>query len=121
FWPDRMDGFDVWRCSVAPSVGWAVAHDAVADWPGAAWFLDWQGGLVWLALPAGADGRVLRAIVDGHGGGHATLIRASAETRAAQAVFQPAEGAAAALIHRLKANFDPDGILEPGRMGGRTP
>jgi glycolate oxidase FAD binding subunit len=119
FWPDLAPGYDIWRCSVAPGAGWTVARDALADWPQARWFLDWQGGLVWLALPAGSDGRILRAIVAGLGGGHATLIRAEAATRGAQAVFQPPEGGAAALMRRLKANFDPDGVLEPGRMERR--
>lgn len=118
-WPDAAPGRDVWRCSVAPSVGWALARDAVADWPEARWFLDWQGGLVWLALPEGADGRVLRAIIAGLGGGHATLIRASAATRAGQAVFQPTSGGLETLARRLKLNFDPDGVLEPGRMERR--
>jgi glycolate oxidase FAD binding subunit len=115
-WPAAAPDMDVWRCSVAPSAGWAVARDAVARWPEARYFLDWQGGLVWLALPEGSDGRVLRAIVAGLGGGHATLIRASEATRATQATFQPPERGAAMLMRRLKANFDPDGILEPGRM-----
>jgi glycolate oxidase FAD binding subunit len=118
-WPAATPDMDVWRCSVAPSAGWAVARDAVAHWPEARYFLDWQGGLVWLALPEGADGRVLRAIVAGLGGGHATLIRASEATRATQATFQPPERGAAMLMRRLKANFDPDGILEPGRMEPR--
>jgi glycolate oxidase FAD binding subunit len=115
-WPDRAGDADIWRISVAPAAGWAVARDAAANWPTARFFLDWQGGLVCLALPAGADGRVLRAIVAGLGGGHATLIRAAAATIAEQSVFQPAEGAAARLQQRLKTQFDPAGILEPGRI-----
>jgi glycolate oxidase FAD binding subunit len=50
--------------------------------------------------------------------GHATLIRAPAAVRAAVSVFQPQEKALAALSQRVKAAFDPHGILNPGRMDG---
>jgi glycolate oxidase FAD binding subunit len=44
------------------------------------------------------------------------LIRASDEARRRVAVFQPPSRAEAALITRLKDNFDPYRILNPGRM-----
>jgi glycolate oxidase FAD binding subunit len=31
-------------------------------------------------------------------------------------VFEPEEGALAALTRRVKENFDPRGVLNPGRM-----
>jgi glycolate oxidase FAD binding subunit len=37
--------------------------------------------------------------------------------RAATAVFQPQPAALAALSRRLKEQFDPAGVLNPGRMG----
>jgi glycolate oxidase FAD binding subunit len=49
-------------------------------------------------------------------GGHATLIRASAAERARTAVFQPLDGALAALTKRVKESFDPGLVLNPGRM-----
>ena len=49
-------------------------------------------------------------------GGHATLIRASAATRAAVDVFEPQQGALAAVTRRVKESFDPKGVLNPGRM-----
>jgi glycolate oxidase FAD binding subunit len=49
-------------------------------------------------------------------GGHATLIRAEPGTRASVDVFQPLEPGVMALTSRLKAAFDPAGILNPGRM-----
>jgi glycolate oxidase FAD binding subunit len=49
-------------------------------------------------------------------GGHATLIRAGADVRAAVDVFQPLEAGVEAISRRLKAAFDPAGILNPGRM-----
>ena len=41
----------IWRVSVRPSAGPAVAA-AVERTFGARWFLDWGGGLVWIAGPA---------------------------------------------------------------------
>ena len=49
-------------------------------------------------------------------GGHATLIRAADEVRGAIPVFEPAQPALDALARRVKASFDPHGILNPGRM-----
>ena len=49
-------------------------------------------------------------------GGHATLIRASAEMRATLPVFEPQPKPLAELSARLKAAFDPLGLLNPGRM-----
>jgi len=105
----------VWRLSVAPSDGPAVAAAAGGD--GAEHILDWGGGLVWLALPPADDagaGRV-RAALAGRDG-HATLIRAPEPVRAAVEVFQPQAAPLAALTARLKDSFDPRRILNPGRM-----
>jgi glycolate oxidase FAD binding subunit len=49
-------------------------------------------------------------------GGHATLIRAPAAVRAAADVFTAQDAAVAALTKRIKAGFDPSGVLNPGRM-----
>jgi glycolate oxidase FAD binding subunit len=49
--------------------------------------------------------------------GHATLLKAPAAVRAATAVFQPQPAPLAAAAARLRAAFDPRGILNPGRMG----
>jgi glycolate oxidase FAD binding subunit len=117
------DGTDrpVWRVSMAPSQAhsmvMALRMEAAVDA-----FYDWQGGLVWLRMEAGGEGgaeaQALRRLVAAHGGGHATLIRAPAATRAAVPVFEPQAEALAALSARLKAQFDPLGILNPGRMYG---
>ena len=98
---------DVWRLSVKPSDAphliEALSVEAL---------MDWGGGLVWLLTEPGAD---LRAILSGFTG-HATLIRASAETRAQVAPFHPEAAAVAALSSGLRAKFDPRGILNPGLM-----
>ncbi len=111
----------VWRVSVAPQDGARVAA-AVAGELDAEYFYDWGGGLIWLApLAVGEDAgaALLRAALGaapGVNGGHATLIRAPAEVRAAVPVFQPQDPATAALTERVKDGFDPNRVLNPGRM-----
>ncbi|MBI1981841.1 MAG: FAD-binding protein [Methylocystis sp.] len=108
----------VWRISVAPTEGFAVVERIRrAGAPVLAYFYDWAGGLIWLCLESAPDAHaaVVRGAVD-VGGGHATLIRASAETRARIDVFHPQPAAVAALTRRVKESFDPAHILERGRM-----
>ncbi len=99
-----------------PSAGAGIVSQLAAG-DGAAAFLDWGGGLVWLAVPAGDDARheAVRAAL-AESGGHATLIRAPAAVRAAVPVFQPQPDGLAALSRRVKQSFDPKGILNPGRI-----
>ncbi len=104
----------VWRLSVPPS----AAADTVARIAPALHWYDWGGGLVWLALAAGEpDGgaaRIRAALAPS--GGHATLIRADAALRRAVPVFQPQDPALAALTARVKHSFDPQRVLNRGRM-----
>ena len=100
----------LWRVSVAPSDG-----PAVASVPGADWFFDWGGGLVWLAVPAGSDASA-SAVRGRFKEGHATLMRAPDAVRASVPVFEPPAPAIAALSRGIKAQFDPKGILNPGRL-----
>jgi glycolate oxidase FAD binding subunit len=108
----------IWRISVAPSEGFAVVERIRRTGaPVLAHFYDWAGGLIWLRLETAPDAHaaVVRGVVDACGG-HATLIRASAETRATVDVFHPQPAALAALTRRVKASFDPAHVLERGRM-----
>jgi glycolate oxidase FAD binding subunit len=78
---------------------------------------DWSGGLIWLDTALTSDAgtvEIRRAIAEF--GGHATLIRAERATRASVDVFQPLDQGLTALTAKLKAAFDPAGILNPGRM-----
>lgn len=113
------DGTDkpVWRVSMTPSMSHHLSLEMRRNIP-ATCFYDWQGGLVWLRMEHGEpEADALRAMIRHFGGGHATLVRASAAIRAATAVFQPQPPAMAALSQRLKAEFDPGNILNPRRMG----
>jgi len=125
FWRELRDAAplaacagQVWRASVAPTDGFSVV-DALrrSAAPLVAHFYDWAGGLLWLCVTEAPDARAasLRAIVDALGG-HATLIRASAEVRACVDVFHPQPPALAALTKRVKESFDPAHILERGRL-----
>lgn len=110
------DGRAVWRISLPPGNGPDLAR-TIGEIPGAEAYFDWGGGLAWAAVPdtglASAD--VIRTTLAA-GGGHATLVRASDETRAVVPPFQPMPPALASLESRIKQQFDPRGILNPGRM-----
>jgi glycolate oxidase FAD binding subunit len=105
----------VWRVSMAPSEAHKMTLALRMETPAEA-FYDWQGGLVWLRMQADPEAELLRALVKKFGGGHATLIRATPSHRAALPVFEPQPPALSALSARLKAEFDPKGLLNPGRM-----
>src|SRR5262249_32684407 len=78
---------------------------------------DWGGGLVWIAGGTGPDAgaTTVRGAV-AKVGGHATLVRASEDVRLATPVFQPQPEPVMMLTRRLKEAFDPEGVLNPGRM-----
>ena len=103
----------IWRVSIAVTDADAFIRSIDAK----AWYADWGGGLIWLAMAADGDAgaAAIRASVADLGG-HATLIRAPEPVRAAQPVFQPQPTPLAELSKRVKESFDPKGILNPGRM-----
>lgn len=106
----------IWRISVKPS----VSPDVAAAIPAQTVLQDWSGGLLYVAVDAWhQDGLapVIRGAIQRHGGGHATLMRAPATFRDKIPVFEPQSPALAALTRRLKGEFDPRNILNPGRMG----
>lgn len=110
----------LWRISVPPASGGDVVGH-IQDQMQVRYFLDWAGGLIWLECPDEEDAG--EAIVRGalaHCGGHATLVRASAALRRTVPVFHPQPGVLANLSKRLKDGFDPQAILNPGRMVGRA-
>jgi glycolate oxidase FAD binding subunit len=110
----------VWRLCPTPTSAPVVSNTLRAQFASAEVFYDWGGGLIWLSLEAdeaGPDGGASRVrAVMREAGGHATLVVAPDDVRARVAVFEPLEGALAALMNRVKNGFDPGGVLNPGRM-----
>jgi glycolate oxidase FAD binding subunit len=106
----------LWRISTAPGTGPKVVA-AISAYMECRAFYDWSGGLIWAeVLPTTDAGAAdIRRVMATHGG-HATLIRAAPQVRAAVEVFQPLEVGLERLSRKLKAAFDPAGILNPGRM-----
>ena len=115
FAPDALGGNRaIWRVSVPPASGAVVAegvmrsHDTLA-------LYDWGGGLVWLAVAGASDGGAATVRSAVRGLGHATLVRALPGMTAP--CFEPEPPPLTALSARIKDAFDPDRILNPGRMG----
>lgn len=106
----------VWRISTTPTAAPKVVA-AISAYMECRAFYDWSGGLIWVeVLPTTDAGAAdVRRVIASHGG-HATLIRAEPHVRAAVEVFQPLEAGLDRLSRRLKAAFDPAGVLNPGRM-----
>ena len=110
----------LWRVCATPTRAPAVLRRVAGSLESTEAFYDWGGGLLWLSLdggeagPDGGAGLVRAAVAEA--GGHATLIRAPASIRTAVPVFETAKGPLDALTRRVKASFDPKGILNPGRM-----
>ncbi len=106
----------IWRLSVPPSEGAAVVANIKSQIECAAYF-DWGGGLIWLAADGGLEqvGALARETI-AVAGGHTTLLRGSPVLRLAEDVFQPQPPELQRLTKSLKHNFDPDGVLNPGRM-----
>jgi glycolate oxidase FAD binding subunit len=98
----------LWRLSL-PSTTPAATLDRLNG----ARLIEWGGALRWVA--SGTDAVTVRELA-AKAGGHATLFRADADLRAQVGVFQPLAPAALAIHRRLKAAFDPQGLLNPGRL-----
>ena len=107
---------DLWRISTSPKNAAKVVA-AIRRHMTAQAYYDWSGGLIWLEVPATADAGAsdIRRAVAVHGG-HATLIRAEAAIRGAVEVFQPQSPVLERITRNLKSAFDPQAILNPGRM-----
>ncbi|HSV27931.1 MAG TPA: glycolate oxidase subunit GlcE [Candidatus Omnitrophota bacterium] len=105
----------VWRLMVPPAASARVVAAIAASHQCEAIY-DRGGALVWLAL-AGPDAApdFVRGVVEGMAG-HATLFRAPEAIRAKVPPFHPEPAALHQLSARLKAAFDPQRILNPGRM-----
>ncbi len=112
--PFAGGGEAVWRVSVRPSAGPAVAAAAAAA--GCAWFMDWGGGLVWIAGPPAAATHAGIEAAARASGGTWMLMRGPDALRTAVDVVPPEPPALARIAARVKTAFDPDSLLNPGRI-----
>ena len=109
-------GGDIWKLSCAPASAPAIVAAMEQSFE-TTFYADWAGGLLWFAGPPGADfGTALRAALIAHGGGHAQLLCDRVMSKNSVPVFQPLPPAQASLTRRVKAAFDPLGVLNFGRM-----
>jgi glycolate oxidase FAD binding subunit len=106
----------IWRISVPPSEGanLLVKIKHIIDCRA---YFDWGGGLIWLATGGNLTevGLVIRSALMSIGG-HATLMRGSADLRLMSDVFQPQTPILSRLTKSIKDNFDPKRVLNPDRM-----
>ncbi|HWG03895.1 MAG TPA: FAD-binding protein [Beijerinckiaceae bacterium] len=111
----------IWRLSVAPSHAPGIVA-AIGRAVSLRHFYDWGGGLIWLAIAPSNDAAagIVRQAIAAAGGGHATLVRAPAALRATIPVFEPLAEPLMRITRGIKASFDPDGVLNPGRMVARV-
>jgi glycolate oxidase FAD binding subunit len=124
-WRDIRDGAfvgeprtdAVWRISVAPTHAAGLVESIRAKRPVNNLYYDWSGGLIWLSTSEddGAGAELVQSAA-AKLKGHATLVRGSDALRAAIPVFQPPSSGVDRIEAGIKASFDPDGILNPGRM-----
>lgn len=104
----------VWRISVRPSAGPSVLEMLRPQ--GVVSFLDWGGGLVWLAGSANAATHAAVEAAARAAHGTWTLLRAPDALRGAVRVVPDEVAALARITRDVKAAMDPAGILNPGRL-----
>jgi glycolate oxidase FAD binding subunit len=106
----------VWKISTAPSKAPALLATLKSNL-NFRHLLDWGGGLIWLQTSANGDAGAshIRNTLSGTGG-HATLMRGPETLRASVDVFEPLSAPLQAISSNIKASFDPERILNPGRM-----
>lgn len=107
-------GEAIWRVSVRPSAGPGVM--AAARAAGGRAYLDWGGGLAWVAGPATEAVHAAMVAAATVARGTCTLFRGPDGLRATVAVLPDEPAPLAALARRVKAALDPAGILNPGRI-----
>lgn len=105
----------IWRISVRPSAGPAI-HRAVTEAFDARTFLDWGGGLVWVAGPAETSAHAAVVAAAREANGVWTLFRAPDPLRTVVDVVPPEPPVLAAITRRVKAVLDPGNTLNPGRL-----
>lgn len=95
----------LWRVAVAPGTPELNLGPTL---------IEWGGGQRWIA--AELDPAMVRRAAE-QAQGHATLFRLGAGKQAPeQGVFHPLTPAVTTIVKRLKQEFDPKGVFNPGRL-----
>lgn len=110
FWQGLREHSDPFFATKAPLWRLGLPSSAAAVGLEGARLTEWGGAQRWLhsQLPAAEIRKRAQAL-----GGHATLFRGGDRR---EGVFTPLSAPVMAIHRRLKAEFDPAGILNPGRM-----
>jgi glycolate oxidase FAD binding subunit len=104
-------GDDLWRISVPQTMPPLNLGDTM---------IDWLGGQRWLFTPAAERLKVaqrIRTIVQKTGGNTTLFIASRANSMPAIGRFDAQNEPLKTIHQRLKAEFDPAGIFNPGRLG----
>ncbi|MFQ5661445.1 MAG: FAD-binding protein [Gammaproteobacteria bacterium] len=82
------------------------------------WYMDAAGGWFWIGMTEGQAGQLISALRRqcSSTGGSAVLYAAPESVKRSVGVFSRMPEPLAALIRRIKDNFDPQNILNPGRL-----
>lgn len=112
YWQDlreqRLSFFStpyLWRVAVAPGTSALNLGPTL---------IEWGGGQRWIA--ANLDPQLVRRAAE-QAQGHATLFRMGAGIDLPeQGVFHPLTPAVTSIVKRLKQEFDPKGVFNPGRL-----
>jgi glycolate oxidase FAD binding subunit len=104
-------GDDLWRISVPQITPPLGLGDTM---------IDWFGGQRWLFTPTAERPQAaqrIRAAVQAMGGSTTLFIALRADSMPAIGRFDPQNEPLKTIHHKLKAEFDPAGIFNPGRLG----
>ena len=107
-------GDRLWRFSLPPAESAAFPPTL----PGARTprrLYDWGGGLLWCVLPEDTPAEEIHRRAQ-EAGGHARIVRSSSPPAVETPVFPPLAPANQKLHVQLKDAFDPNRVLNPGRM-----
>lgn len=104
----------LWRFSTAPRSGPRLGQ-RLGELPGVRLFYDWGGALLWAVVPARHKPATLHKLAR-EVGGHAQIVRPATEGPREEPPFTELPPGQQRLAANLKRAFDPQRILNPGRM-----